>query len=161
MSVIVRNVEPRDVPDIRGMIVELARYEEAEDEAIVTEDQLHHAFFRQGATAHALVAEVDGQIMGMAVWFFTFSTWQGRDGLYLEDLFVRPAARGKKAGLALMKALANIAIEHDCGRFEWSVLDWNSPAIAFYERISATPQPGWTRYRLDGDTLNAAANITL
>ena len=138
----IRNAAPEDVPAIREMIVELARYEEAEDEAVVTNEQLHHGFFRADANAKALVAELNGKVIGMAVWFFTFSTWQGRDGIYLEDLFVKPNYRGHKAGLQLMKRLAQLTLEHDCGRFEWSVLDWNTPAIDFYDAIGAVPQPG-------------------
>ena len=105
----------------------------------------------------ALVCQVDGVAAGFAVYFFNYSTWQGRKGLYLEDLYVSPAQRGAGAGKALLRHLARIAVANDCGRFEWSVLDWNAPAIGFYEAIGAVPLSEWVRYRLTGPALEAFA----
>lgn len=104
-----------------------------------------------------MLCEQGGQVLGFAVYFFNYSTWLGRNGLYLEDLFVRPQARGQGAGLALLRHLAQLAVDKDCGRFEWSVLDWNQPAIEFYQGVGARPMEGWTVYRLDGERLAAFA----
>ena len=115
------------------------------------------SLFEPGAVAHALIGEVDQQAAGFAVYFFNYSTWQARKGLYLEDLYVTPEQRGSGLGKALLQHLAGIAVATDCGRFEWSVLDWNESAIEFYLRMGAVAQDEWTRYRLSGPQLEAVA----
>ena len=114
---------------------------------------IRDSLFGEGSSSHALVCERDGQPIGYAVYFFNYSTWLGKHGLYLEDLYISPEARGGGAGKALLQHLARIAVARDCGRFEWSVLDWNSPAIAFYQSFGARPQDEWTTYRLTGQAL--------
>lgn len=158
MTVIVRDARREDVADLLRLIRDLARYEKAEDQVKADVPQLAATLFGEGATAHAMVAEQDGLIVGLAIYFFNYSTWQGRNGLYLEDLFVEPEQRGAGIGKALLARLAALAVDRDCGRFEWSVLDWNTPAIDFYGSLGARPQSEWLRYRLEGDALRALAN---
>jgi len=146
-----------DVPLILHYIRELAIYEKAEHEVVATEASLRTSLFGEGAGAHALICRVDGEAVGFAVYFFNYSTWQARPGLYLEDLYVSPAHRNAGAGKALLQYLARLAVDRDCGRFEWSVLDWNEPAIAFYRSIGAVPMDEWVRYRLAGDALASFA----
>ncbi|MCC4608442.1 GNAT family N-acetyltransferase [Xanthomonas campestris] len=153
----IRRATPADVPLLHELITALAVYEREPDAVTATQDDLHASLFSDGATAHALICEQDGQALGFAVYFFNYSTWLGRNGLYLEDLFVRPQARGRGAGLALLRHLAQLAVQRGCGRFEWSVLDWNQPAIDFYQAAGARPMDGWTVYRLDGERLAAFA----
>jgi GNAT superfamily N-acetyltransferase len=119
---------------------------------------LDAALFGSAPACHAAIAELDGTPVGFALWFFNFSTWEGRRGLYLEDLYVDPAARGHGAGLALIRHCARIAVAEGCGRFEWSVLDWNEPAIRFYRALGARPLDEWTIQRLDGEALSALAS---
>ena len=154
------NIRPATIQDtdtILRFIRDLAIYENAESEVLSTPAHVHKTMFSDGATAHGLICEQDGQAIGFAVYFFNYSTWQGRNGLYLEDLYVDPSHRGSGAGKAILRHLARIAVEKDCGRFEWSVLDWNQPAIDFYERMGAKPQSEWIRYRMTGDALLALA----
>ncbi len=158
MTVVLRDARRGDVADLLRLIRDLARYEKAEDQVKADAQQLAATLFGEGATAHAMVAEQDGLIVGLAIYFFNYSTWQGRNGLYLEDLFVEPEQRGAGIGKALLARLAALAVERDCGRFEWSVLDWNTPAIDFYEGLGARPHSEWVRYRLEGDALKALAN---
>jgi len=158
MTVVLRDARRGDVADLLRLIRDLARYEKAEDQVEADVPQLAATLFGEGATAHAMVAEQDGLIVGLAIYFFNYSTWQGRNGLYLEDLFVEPEQRGAGIGKALLARLAALAVDRDCGRFEWSVLDWNTPAIDFYESLGARPQSEWVRYRLEGDALKALAN---
>ncbi|KLD71534.1 GNAT family N-acetyltransferase [Xanthomonas pisi] len=153
----IRPATPDDVPLLHELITALAIYEREPDAVKATPEDLHASLFGDGATAHALICEQDGQALGFAVYFFNYSTWLGRNGLYLEDLFVRPEARGKGAGLRLLRYLAQLAVQRGCGRFEWSVLDWNQPAIDFYQAVGARPMDGWTVYRLDGERLAAFA----
>ncbi|WP_115512747.1 MULTISPECIES: GNAT family N-acetyltransferase [Xanthomonas] len=153
----IRSATPDDVPLLHALITALAVYEREPDAVKASPDDLRASLFAEGATAHALLCEHDGQALGFAVYFFNYSTWLGRNGLYLEDLFVRPEARGKGAGLALLRHLAQLAVQRGCGRFEWSVLDWNQPAIDFYQAVGARPMDGWTVYRLDGERLAAFA----
>ncbi|MBV6669074.1 GNAT family N-acetyltransferase [Xanthomonas campestris pv. lawsoniae] len=153
----IRSATPEDVPLLHELITALAVYEREPDAVKAGLDELRASLFGDGATAHALICEQDGQALGFAVYFFNYSTWLGRNGLYLEDLFVRPEARGKGAGLALLRHLAQLAVQRGCGRFEWSVLDWNQPAIDFYKAVGARPMDGWTVYRLDGERLAAFA----
>ncbi len=142
-----------DVPLILRFIKELAAYERAEQEVVATEAGLRASLFGEDARAHALVCRVGGEDAGFAVYFFNYSTWQGRLGLYLEDLYLSPAYRHGGAGRKMLQQLARIAVEKGCGRFEWSVLDWNEPAIAFYKSIGAVPMDEWIRYRLAGEAL--------
>ncbi|GAB3673062.1 GNAT family N-acetyltransferase [Salinisphaera aquimarina] len=153
----IRPAVPADVPLILRLIRELAEYEKAADEVIATEATLAHSLFHAGANAAAVICERDGQPIGFALYFFSYSTWLAKQGLYLEDLYVTPSARGSGAGKALLKYLAGLAVERDCGRFEWAVLNWNTPAIDFYEAAGARPQSEWTTYRLTGDALTAFA----
>lgn len=158
-SLTIRKALPDDITQIRQFVLELAIYEKAEHEVEATESDLHKTLFGEGATAHCVICEDNGKPIGFAVYFFNYSTWQGRNGLYLEDLYVSPASRGNGAGKILLKHLAQIAVENDCGRFEWSVLDWNKPAIDFYESLGAKPKSEWLGYRMDGDVLvNFAKN---
>ncbi|WP_338516932.1 GNAT family N-acetyltransferase [Alteromonas gracilis] len=152
-SITIRNATPNDVTQIRQFILELAIYEKAEHEVEATEEDLHRTLFAEGSTAHCIMCENSGAAIGFAVYFFNYSTWQGKNGLYLEDLYVSPASRGLGAGKALLQHLANIAVNNQCGRFEWSVLDWNTPAIDFYESLGAKPKSEWLGYRMDGQTL--------
>lgn len=147
-----------DVPVILNFVRDLARYERAEREVIATEELLHSSLFGQTCHAHALMAEYEGRPVGFALYFFSFSTWQGKPGLYLEDLYVAPEYRKLGLGRMILKTLAQIALEHECGRFEWSVLDWNEPSIRFYENLGAESQAEWVRYRLSGVSLQNLAN---
>ena len=146
-----------DVPLIRALIGELAEYERLGDAAVATDADLRAQLFGERPAAEVLIGEVDGEPAGFALFFHNFSTFLGKRGLYLEDLVVRPAARGAGLGKHLMAALARIAVQRDCGRFEWSVLDWNEPAIGFYRRIGAVGMDEWTVQRLEGDALHALA----
>lgn len=149
-----------DTTIILGFIQELADYEKASDEVIATEQHITNTLFTKQATAHCVICECDQLPVGFAVFFYNYSTWQGQNGLYLEDLYVTPEHRGSGAGKALLRHLAQHAIANNCGRFEWSVLDWNTPAIDFYESIGAKPQAEWIKYRLDGEALVNFAQTT-
>ncbi|MES1923957.1 histone acetyltransferase HPA2-like acetyltransferase [Salinisphaera sp. T31B1] len=153
----IRAAEPADVPQILAFVRELAIYEKALDEVVATEAMLETSLFGPGSTVDAVLCERDGRAIGFAVYFFNYSTWLGRNGLYLEDLFVQPAARGEGAGRALLVHLARMAVDRGCGRFEWSVLDWNRPAIDFYESLGAVAQSEWIGYRLEGPALRRLA----
>jgi GNAT superfamily N-acetyltransferase len=144
----VRPADPEDVALLLELIHELATYEKAPQEAVATPELLHAALFGERPTAEAVVAEWDGEPAGFALFFHNFSTWLGKPGLYLEDLFVREDKRGYGIGKALLLHLVEIARERGCGRMEWAVLDWNTPAIEFYEALGAKPQSEWTVYRL-------------
>jgi GNAT superfamily N-acetyltransferase len=151
-----------DVPDLIRLVRELADYERAPESATATPTQFEAALFpADGApTASAEVALVDGRVVGMALWFTTFSTWTGTPGLWLEDLFVEPAHRGSGIGAALLERLAGVCVERGWARFEWTVLDWNAPAIAFYESRGARPLSDWTTYRVEGEALTTLAGAT-
>jgi len=157
MSLLIREARPQDAPTLLQFVRELAIYERAEHEVSATVEAIERTIFGPGAVTRALVCEIDGEPVGMAIWFFNYSTWQARNGLYLEDLYVTPKARGQGAGKALLRHLARIALDNGCGRFEWSVLDWNEPAIRVYDAIGAEPQTEWIRYRLSGEALIAFA----
>ncbi|HEY8360070.1 MAG TPA: GNAT family N-acetyltransferase [Ramlibacter sp.] len=144
-----------DAPVILRFVRELAIYEKAEHEVLATEADIRSSL--QAGSARALVCGVDGVDVGFAVYFFNYSTWQGRHGLYLEDLYVSPEHRHAGVGRALLQHLARIAVAEGCGRFEWSVLDWNEPAIRFYRAIGAVAMDEWVRYRLTGEALAAFA----
>lgn len=154
----IRPAGAADVPLILGFIRELAAYEHAEREVTATEEHIRRSLFGADARARALVCRVGGVDAGFAVYFFNYSTWQGRQGLYLEDLYVAPAHRNAGAGKAMLRHLARVAMANGCGRFEWSVLDWNEPAIRFYRSIGAVAMDEWVRYRLTGDALAAFAD---
>ncbi|MFJ5534542.1 GNAT family N-acetyltransferase [Streptomyces sp. NPDC093261] len=148
----IRTATPDDIPVLHALIRELAAYEKAPDEARATQEQLGEALFGDRPAAFAHVAEEDGEVVGFALWFLNFSTWRGVHGIHLEDLYVRPEARGGGHGRALLTELARICVARGYERLEWSVLDWNRPAIAFYEALGARPQDEWTVYRLaDGE----------
>ena len=157
MSLTIRPASRDDAALILRFVTELAIYERAEHEVKTDVAGIESSLFAEDASASALICERDGQPIGYAVYFFNYSTWLGRNGLYLEDLYVTPEARGTGAGKALLKHLARLAVSRGCGRFEWSVLDWNEPAIRFYEALGARPQEEWTTYRLAGDALRALA----
>jgi len=153
----IRPATPADIATIRQLIVDLAVYEREPEAVKASEAQLCAALFGARPIAEAVLAEHDGQAVGLALFFTNFSTWTGKGGLYLEDLFVRPEARGLGIGKALLVYLAGIAVERGYGRFEWQVLDWNAPAIGFYKSLGAEPCDEWTVMRVDGDALAALA----
>ncbi len=146
-----------DVPVILTFIRELATYERAPDAVKMTEAQLHDALFGETPRAEALLVEIVRVAQGFAVWYESFNTWTGRPGLYLEDLYVTPAARGQGAGKPIFQHLARVAVARGYARMEWSVLDWNEPAIKFYRSRGAEALDEWTKYRLTGEALHALA----
>lgn len=148
-----REARESDVNQIRQLILELAEYERSADAVKVTPDQLRAALFGAHPAAYALVAEAADEVVGFALYFLNFSTWEGVHGIYLEDLYVRPQHRGTGLGKALLQALAEIALTRGYARFEWWVLNWNTPAIDFYTGLGATAMDEWTVYRLSGDAL--------
>ncbi len=157
-GVALRPATAADVPLILALVRDLAEYERALDQCRATEAALRASLFpdpadRAPAHAEVVIAEVDGAAEGFALFFHNYSTWEARRGLYLEDLFVRPAARGRGAGRALLEHLAGVAVARGCGRFEWSVLDWNAPAIGFYEALGARMMTEWRIMRVDGEAL--------
>ena len=151
-----RFAEEKDTALILYFIKELAKYEKMLDDVVATEEILREWIFEKGK-AEVIFALEDGAEVGFALFFHNFSTFLGRSGLYLEDLFVKPEFRGKGYGKALLKKLAQIAVERGCGRFEWSCLDWNKPSIDVYLSLGAKPMEDWTVYRLDGETLHRMA----
>jgi len=154
----VRFARREDVPVIVSLIRELAVYEKLEHLATATPERLEPQLFGEGAVIECLIGEQDGEPVGFALFFHNFSTFLCKKGLYLEDLFVRPSARGTGMGKLLLQRLAQIAVERDCGRFEWSVLDWNQPAIDFYEKMGATVLPDWRIVRITGESLDKLAH---
>ena len=153
----IRAATPADIPAIHRLIVELAIYEKEPDAVKATHEDLQAALFGERPVAECVLAEQDGEAVGLALFFTNFSTWTGKPGLYLEDLFVMPSARGAGLGKALLVHLAGIAVARGYGRFEWSVLDWNAPAIGFYKALGAKPMDEWTVMRVDADALTALA----
>ncbi len=158
MKVIVRAATRQDLPTISRFILALADYERLAQELKAQAADLDRYLFGPRPMAEVLIAQVEEEAVGFALFFHNFSTFEGRPGLYLEDLFVLPEARGQGAGKALLRRLAQIAVERDCARLEWSVLDWNAPAIAFYRSIGARPMDEWTVQRVDGGALQALAS---
>ncbi|MGH8354935.1 MAG: GNAT family N-acetyltransferase [Pseudomonas sp.] len=152
-----RPARRQDVPLILGFIRELAEYEKLSHQVVADEAQLAANLFGPRPYAEVLIGEVDGEPAGFALFFHNFSTFLGQPGIYLEDLYVRPAVRGSGLGRALLVELARLAVSRGCGRLEWAVLDWNEPAIGFYRRLGARPQDDWTGYRLSGAALTALA----
>jgi len=153
----IRAATPADVPLIRQLILELATYERAPEQAVATEADLLRDGFGESPVYRCLIAEWAGAPAGFALFFYNYSTWQGRKGLYLEDLFVRPALRGHGIGKALLLELARTAVREGCGRFVWQVLDWNQPAIGFYEKLGARRLGDWVTMRVDGEALSRMA----
>ncbi|EIC85116.1 GNAT family N-acetyltransferase [Serratia sp. M24T3] len=149
----IRSAVADDAQAIFDMIVELAVYEKALVEVKTNPREILETLFGEGSVTEALICEVAGKAVGYAVFFTSYSTWMGRNGIYLEDLYVSPDSRGLGAGKAMIQKIAQLAVERRCARLEWSVLDWNKPAIDFYLGIGAKPMDEWVRYRLDGEAL--------
>ena len=152
-DIIIRTAQADDIDTIQAFILALADYERLAHEVKADRETLARYLFGERPMAEVLIAEADGAAVGFALFFHNFSTFEGRPGLYLEDLFVLPEARGLGAGKALLSRLAALAIERDCARLEWSVLDWNEPSIAFYRALGARPMDEWTVQRVDGQAL--------
>lgn len=160
----VRQAHPRDVPEIVAMVRELAEYEQAPHEAIATEEQFTEALFGANPAVFAYVIDDDpeaGTLIGFAIYFLNFSTWLGRHGIYLEDLYVRPRFRGAGYGKQLLATLARECVDRGFGRLEWWVLDWNEPALEVYRAIGAVPMDEWTVQRVTGDALHQLARRSL
>lgn len=152
-----RDAAPADIPLVNRFVRALAEYEKLLHEAVATEEDFRRLLFGDPPRAWALFAEWEGEPVGLALWYYSVSTFLGRPALYVEDVFVAPAHRNKGIGRIIFAHLARRAVEEGCGRMEWSVLDWNAPSIAFYRSIGATPKQGWTLQRLSGDALSALA----
>ena len=153
----VRVATRNDAPVLLKFITELAEFEKAEHEVKTSVALIESSLFGEKSTAHALIGQIDNEPIAMAVYFFNYSTWLGRYGLYLEDLYVSPVHRGVGAGSKMLSHLAKLAIDNDCGRFEWSVLNWNQSAIDVYESIGALQQSEWVGYRITGEALKRLA----
>lgn len=157
MSITLRIAVESDVPVVLGFIEGLADYEKLRHACVATEDALRRTLFGERRYAEIIIAEHDGTPAGFALFFHNYSTFLAKPGIYLEDIFVLPAHRGAGIGKALLIELARVAVERDCGRLEWSVLDWNEPAIGFYKSLGAEPQDEWTIFRVTGDALTKLA----
>ncbi|MBT8370429.1 MAG: GNAT family N-acetyltransferase [Deltaproteobacteria bacterium] len=153
----IRPATEKDSPVILSLIKELAEYERLSHEVIASEDDIRKFLFGKHPFAQALIGENEGNAVSFALYFYNFSTFLGKPGIYLEDLYVQPTHRGKGFGRKMMVHIARLAQEQNCGRFEWSVLNWNTPAIKTYEKLNATPMNEWILYRLSGDSLNKLA----
>jgi len=153
----IRRATPQDIPLILEFIRELAEYERAPEEAVATPEDLRRDGFSAEPRFYVEIAEWSGKPAGFALWFFNYSTWQGKPGIYLEDLFVRPPFRRKGIGRALLTYLAKVAVEKGCGRYQWQVLDWNTPSIEFYESLGAKVMKEWLTMRVSGDALRRMA----
>lgn len=165
-SIAIRGAEPGDIGLILSFVRELAEYERAPEQAVATPEQMRRALFgdpavdgRGAGVAECVIGLLDGEPQGFALFFHNFSTWSGRPGVYLEDLFVRPSARGSGLGRALLVHLAKIAVDRGCGRFEWSVLDWNEPALGFYRSLGAELMKEWIIHRVSGVALGRLAEM--
>ena len=154
----IRPAQQDEVGIVLQLIHDLALYEKAPDEVEATEKELLETIFVDNPRVFCDVVEVDGEIAGMAIWFLNYSTWQGKHGIYLEDLFIKPEFRGKGYGKSLLQHLAKVCDERGYGRFQWWVLDWNSPAIEFYKSLGAVAMDEWTVYRVSGDPLKKLGN---
>jgi GNAT superfamily N-acetyltransferase len=150
---VIRSAIEQDVPIILDLIKQLADYERLADRVTATEQRLRDTLFGERPAAEVLLASLEGETVGFAVFFTNYSTFLAKPGLYLEDLFVKPHARGKGIGKALLARLAKVAVERNCGRVDWSVLNWNEPSLRFYEALGAVPLSDWTTYRLTGESL--------
>ncbi|WP_144391337.1 GNAT family N-acetyltransferase [Pleionea sediminis] len=153
MTVEIRNAMESDVPLILSLIQGLAEYEKLSHEVVATENSLKNSLFGTDPKAKVVIAELDGVAAGFALYFYNYSTFLAKPGIYLEDLFVKPEFRGQKVGKTLLIHLAKLAVKEGCGRFEWSVLDWNAPAIKFYRAMGAVGMEEWTVQRVEGDAL--------
>jgi GNAT superfamily N-acetyltransferase len=153
----VRPIRPNDVAAVVGLVRELAEYEKAAHEVRLTEEQLHASLFGEHPALFGHVAEKDGAVVGMALWFLNFSTWRGTHGIYLEDLYVAPRHRGSGLGRELLRTLAETCVQRGYNRLEWAVLDWNTPSIEFYKAAGAVPMDEWTVFRLTDDALRTFA----
>jgi GNAT superfamily N-acetyltransferase len=158
VSVLVRPARPADIDLVYAFIGELAVYEKLEHAVTATPADIAALLFAQAPAAHCEIAEIDGEAVGFAFWFYNVSTFVGRRGIWLEDLYVREARRGEGAGLALLKALAKRCRDEGLGRLEWAVLDWNAPSIAFYDALGAEAMDDWTTRRLSGEALGKLAS---
>ena len=158
MNFEIRPATEKDTPVILSLIKELAEYEHLSHEVIATEDDIRDSLFSERPFAQALIGENEGIAVSFALYFYNFSTFLGKPGIYLEDLYVQPTHRGKGFGRKMLVHIARLAKKHNCGRFEWSVLDWNKPAIRTYEKLNAKPMKEWILYRLTGDALDSLAN---
>lgn len=156
-SITLRTATLADVPTILAFIRELAEYERLSHEVVATQELLEQQLFSIPPRAEVIIAQYHNEPVGFALYFHSFSTFVGRPGLYLEDLYVRPSMRGKGIGRSLLQRLAQIALERGCARLEWSVLDWNEPAIGFYKSVGAVPMSDWTVYRMTGEALQTLA----
>lgn len=156
----IRRVTPSDVDTVVTLVHALAEYERAPEECHLTSAQLHTALFDESPALYGHVAESGGEVVGFALWFKNFSTWDGVHGIYLEDLFVRPEHRGAGFGKGLLVALAEECVRQGYSRLQWSVLDWNEPSIRFYESLGARPLSEWVGYRLTGDALTALGTVS-
>jgi len=154
----IRLAQPADIADIHRLIYELAVYEKAPEQMVATVDQINGSLFKDNPVAFCHVAVVDEKIVGIALWFLNYSTWLGKPGIYLEDLFVQPEYRGHGIGKGFMKTLAQLCIERGYERFQWWVLDWNEPSIEFYKSLGAVSMDEWTVFRLSGDALKKFAS---
>ena len=152
-EIVIREATINDALLILNFVKDLAEYEKSAHEVLATEEHIRKSLFSTQSSTHALICEKNGKPIGIAVYFFNYSTWLGKNGLYLEDLYITPSDRGAGAGKSLLKHLAKIAVQKGCGRFEWSVLDWNEPAINFYKSFGAKAQNEWIIYRLSGQEL--------
>ena len=157
-TITIRNATLQDTQTILDFIIELAIYEKAEQEVKTNVEETREAIFGKNSTVKALICEEDKKPIGYAVYFYNYSTWLGKNGIYLEDLYITESKRGKGAGKALLKHIAKMAVNEGCERFEWSCLDWNKPSRDFYESIGAVAKTEWIGYRLEGNTLVNFAN---
>jgi GNAT superfamily N-acetyltransferase len=155
----IRPAKTTDIDEILALIYELALYEKAPEEAKATKSQIMESFFSDNPKVFCEIVEVDGEIAGLAIWFLNYSTWQGKHGIYLEDLFIRPQFRGRGFGKSVLKHLAQICVDRGYGRFQWWVLDWNTPSIEFYKALGAVAMDEWTVYRVTGDALTELAEV--
>lgn len=160
MAISIRPATPNDSALVYALICELAEYEKLAHEVVATEETIRASLFGDHPVSEIVIASLDGAPVGFALFFPNYSTFLGRPGLYLEDLFVRPHARGCGVGRALLVHLAQLAVEREWGRLEWRVLDWNAPSIAFYKKLGAEPLDDWTVFRVTGDALRALGTVT-
>jgi GNAT superfamily N-acetyltransferase len=156
---LIRSATAADTEEILALIYELALYEKAPEQAQATREQIVESFFSEHPQVFCEIVEVEGAIAGFAIWFLNYSTWQGKHGIYLEDLYIRPEYRGRGFGKALLKHLAQICIERGYGRFQWWVLDWNTPSIDFYKSLGAIAMDEWTVYRVSDGALTELAKL--
>lgn len=161
MSFILRDARPEDTQTVYRLILALARYEKLEHAVTATEADIRESLFGATPRAYAILAEVAGRPVGFALWFYNYSTFLGRHGLYVEDVYVEPEQRGHGIGRAIFADLARRAVEQGCGRMEWWVLDWNAPSVAFYRTIGAAAMDEWTVQRLEGEALRTLAQTAL